>query len=106
MWSCRCEWAEWRQDSARVYRLALKEGMTESVYHAVADERVPFKAIAEVIGRRLGMPIEPREREHFGWFATMAGADMSVSSRRTREVLGWKPQGPGLDDLDQAGYYA
>jgi len=96
----------WRQDAARVYRLALEQGVTESVYHAVADERVPFKAIAEVIGGRLGLPTESREREHFGWFANMAGADMSVSSARTREVLGWKPQGPGLlVDLDQAGYY-
>ncbi|MGJ7607393.1 SDR family oxidoreductase [Variovorax sp. LT1R20] len=95
-----------RQDAARVYRLALEQGVSESVYHAVADERVPFKAIAEVIGRRLGLPTESREREHFGWFANMAGADMSVSSARTREMLGWKPRGPGLlVDLDQPGYY-
>ncbi len=80
--------------------------MTESVYHAVADERVPFKAIAEMIGRRLGLPVEPREREHFGWFANFAAADMSVSSARTRELLGWAPAGPDLlADLDQSGYY-
>lgn len=81
--------------------------MSESVYHAVADEAVPFKAIAEVIGSRLGLPVESRDREHFGWFANMAGADMSVSSARTRELLGWKPEGPNLlADLDQPGYYA
>ncbi len=97
----------YRQDAARVYRLALEQGVSESVYHAVADEAVPFKAIAEVVGRRLGLPIEPRAREHFGWFAGMAGADMAVSSARTRELLDWKPEGPGLlADLDQAGYYA
>ncbi|MCY1295772.1 hypothetical protein D9M70_451290 [compost metagenome] len=97
----------YRRDAARVYRLALEQGVTESVYHAVADEAVPFKAIAEVIGSRLGLPVESRDREHFGWFANMAGADMSVSSARTRELLGWKPEGPNLlADLDQPGYYA
>ncbi|MGP2888451.1 SDR family oxidoreductase [Serratia marcescens] len=97
----------YRRDAARVYRLALEQGVTESVYHAIADEAVPFKAIAEAIGNRLGLPIESREREHFGWFANMAGADMSASSTRTRELLGWKPQGPNLiADLDQPGYYA
>ncbi|MDR3043755.1 MAG: SDR family oxidoreductase [Desulfovibrio sp.] len=96
-----------RLDAARVYRLALEQGVTEPVYHAVADEAVPFKAIAELIGRRLNLPVEPREREHFGWFANMAGADMSVSSARTRELLGWAPQGPHLlAGLDQPGYYA
>ncbi|WP_236886433.1 SDR family oxidoreductase [Dyella thiooxydans] len=97
----------YRRDAARVYRLALEQGVTETVYHAIADEAVPFKAIAEVIGSRLGVPVESRDREHFGWFANMAGADMSASSLRTRELLGWKPQGPNLlADLDQLGYYA
>ena len=96
-----------RLDAAGVYRLALEQGVTESVYHAVADEAVPFKAIAEVIGRRLGLPVASREREHFGWFANMAGADMAASSARTRALLGWTPGGPGLlADLDQPGYYA
>lgn len=89
-----------------MYRLALEEGATQSVYHAVADEAVPFKAIAEVIGRRLGLPVEPRGREHFGWFALFAGADMAVSSQRTRELLGWQPAGPTLlADLDQPAYF-
>lgn len=95
-----------RLDAARVYRLALEQGVTESVYHAVADEAVPFKAIAEVIGRRLGLPVESREREHFGWFASFAGSNQAVSSARTRELLNWSPQGPSLlSDLDQPGYY-
>lgn len=95
-----------RQDAARVYLLALEKGVTESVYHAVADEAVPFQAIAKAIGVRLGLPIESREREHFGWFANMAGADMTVSSSRTRDLLGWKPEGPSLlADLDQQSYY-
>ncbi|AMR78690.1 SDR family oxidoreductase [Cupriavidus nantongensis] len=97
----------YRRDAARVYRLALEQGVTESVYHAVADEAVPFKAIAEAIGSRLDLPVESRGRDHFGWFASMAGADMAVSSARTRERLGWKPEGPNLlVDLDQPGYYA
>lgn len=96
-----------REDAARVYRLALEQGVGEAAYHAVAEEAVSFKSIAEAIGRRLGLPVESRDREHFGWFAMMAGADMSVSSATTRTVLGWQPQGPSLlADLDQAAYYA
>lgn len=95
-----------RLDAARVYRLALEQGVTESVYHAVADEAVAFNAIAELIGKHLGLPVESRDRDHFGWFANMAGADMSVSSVVTRELLGWTPVGPSLlDDLDQPAYY-
>lgn len=96
-----------RLDAARVYRLALEQGVTQSVYHAVADEAVPFKDIAQAIGRGLGLPVESREREHFGWFAHMASANMAVSSKYTRALLGWTPSGPSLlDDLGQPGYYA
>jgi hypothetical protein len=56
---------------------------------------------------RTRKPVESREREHFGWFANMAGGDMSVSSEQTRARLGWKPIGLDLlADLDQAGHYA
>lgn len=96
----------YRLDAARIFRLALEQGVTESVYHAVADEAVPFKAIAEAIGRHLNLPVEPRGPEHFGWFGHFAGANMSASSARTRELLDWKPRGPSLlADLDQPGYY-
>lgn len=96
-----------RLDAARLYRLALEQGAGEPVFHAVAEEGVPFRHIAEVIGRRLGLPVEPRGREHFGWFADFTGADMSASSERTRAALGWTPSGPGLlADIDQPGYYA
>jgi len=96
-----------RQDAARLYRLVLEQGAVDPVYHAVADEGVPFKELAGVIGRRLGLPVEPRGREHFGWFADFAGADMPASSERTRARLGWEPTGPDLlTDLDQPGYYA
>ncbi|MBJ2350367.1 MULTISPECIES: SDR family oxidoreductase [Pseudomonas] len=95
-----------RLDAARVYRLALEQGVTQSVYHAVADEAVPFKDIAQAIGRGLGVPVESREREHFGWFAHMASANMAVSSEYTRGLLDWMPSGPGLlDDLELPDYY-
>lgn len=95
-----------RRDAARLYRLALKQGATAPAYHATADEGVPFKAIAEVIGHRLGLPVESRDPGHFGWFARFAGADMPASSARTRSLLGWQPTGPDLlTDLNQPGYY-
>ena len=96
-----------RLDAARLYRLALEHGATEPVYHAAADEGVAFKDIAGVIGRRLGLPVELCGREHFGWFADFAGADMPASSARTRSLLGWEPTGADLlTDIDQPGYYA
>lgn len=96
----------YRQDAARVYCLALEQGVTQAAYHAIADESIPFKAIAEMIGRHLGLPVESREAEHFGWFAKMAGANMAASSAGTRGLLCWKPEGPSLlTDLDQPAYY-
>ena len=96
-----------RLDAARLYRLALEQGVTEAAYHATDDEGVAFKDIAAVIGRRLGVSVESRGREHFGWFADFAGADIPASSARTRSLLGWEPTGPDLlSDIDQPGYYA
>ena len=99
-----------RRDAARLYRLALEQGVERGPFHAVDDEGVPFKAIAEVIGRRLGVPVVSKTSEeaagHFGWFAGFAGMDIPSSSARTRSVLGWKPEQPGLlADLDQAHYF-
>ena len=99
-----------RLDAARLYRLALEHGVENGPYHAVADEGVPFKAIAEVIGRRLGIPVVSVSAEeanaHFGWIARFAAMDMPVSSARTQSALGWKPEQPGLiADIDQRGYF-
>jgi nucleoside-diphosphate-sugar epimerase len=95
-----------RLDAARLYRLALEHGTTEPAYHAIGNDGVAFRDIAEVIGRRLGVPVESRGREHFGWFADFAGADMPASSARTRALLGWAPTGQDmLTDIDQPGYY-
>jgi nucleoside-diphosphate-sugar epimerase len=99
-----------RLDAARVYRLALERGAPEGHFHAVAEEGVQFKEIAEVIGRRLNIPVvskSPQEAaEHFGWFAMFAGIDAPTSSVRTRTQLGWKPEQPGLiADIDHPAYF-
>jgi nucleoside-diphosphate-sugar epimerase len=99
-----------RFDAARVYRLALEQGATAPRYHAIAEEGIPFKVIAEVIGKRLGLPVvskSPDEAEaHFGWFARFAAVDVPSSSAKTRAALGWAPKEIGLiEDLDQPYYF-
>jgi nucleoside-diphosphate-sugar epimerase len=95
-----------RKDAARIYRLALETGVTQEVYHAVAEEGVLFRDIARVIGQYLGLPVESRGREHFAWFADFASGDMAASSEQTRKVLGWQPTHDTLlSDLTQAAYF-
>jgi nucleoside-diphosphate-sugar epimerase len=100
-----------RLDAARLYRLALERGAEAGPFHAVAEEGVPFKEIADVIGRRLNIPVvskSPAEAaEHFGWFAMFAAIDAPSSSARTRAKLGWMPEQPGLiADIDHPAYFA
>ncbi len=100
-----------RLDAARVYRLALEHGAAEPRYHAVAEEGITFRKIAELIGRRLNVPVVSKTgdeaAEHFGWFSHFAGMDSPSSSARTADVLGWKPTQPDLlADLDQDTYFA
>lgn len=95
-----------RHDAAKVYRLAIERGIGGERYHAVAEEGVPFREIAAAIGRGLGLPVESRPPEHFGWFAMFAGMDAATSSDWTRQTLGWSPTGPGLiADIETAGYF-
>jgi nucleoside-diphosphate-sugar epimerase len=99
-----------RFDAARLYRLALERGARGESYHAVADEGVPFRAIAEAIGRRLGVPAVGKPAgeaaAHFGWFTLFAGMDAPASSSWTREVLGWVPREAGLlEDVDSERYF-
>ena len=83
-------------DAGRLYRLALESGAPACVYHASTEEGIAFREIAEAIGHALGLPVEPRPHEHFGWLAGFVGADAPVSSARTRALTGWKPTGPTL----------
>lgn len=89
-----------RLDTARLYRLALEKGDSGARYHTVAEEGVPTREIAEAIGQGLHVPVvsiaPEKAAEHFGWFASFAGLDISASSAQTREKLGWNPTGPGL----------
>ena len=99
-----------RLDAAHLYRLVLEKGAAGGRCHAVADEGVPFKDIAGVIGRRLNVPIvtkSPEEAtEHFGWFSHFAALNGPASSERTRASMGWQPKEPGLiPDLDRPGYF-
>ena len=90
--------------------LALEKGRAGERHHAVADEGVPFRTIAETIGRKLGLPVKavaPDEaRESLGWMAPFAQFDVPTSSALTRQRLGWVPTGPSLlDDLAEGTYF-
>jgi nucleoside-diphosphate-sugar epimerase len=99
-----------RLDSARLFRLALERAPAGSTLHAVADEGVPIRDVAEAIGRHLEVPvvsIAPEDAgEHFSWLGGFLALDAPASSALTRELLGWQPTQPGLiDDLDQGHYF-
>ena len=99
-----------RLDAARLFRLVLEKGAEGAVYHGVAEEGVPFRGIAAVIGRRLGLPVVDKARreasKQFSWFSMFAGVDAPATSAQTRAELGWAPTQPGLlADIDQPGYF-
>lgn len=94
-----------RLDAARAYRLAVEAGLSGVRLHAVGDEGVPLRVLAEVIGRHLGVPVESAAPDHFGWLAHFAALDSPASSELTRKWLGWVPEGSGLVDDLEAGHY-
>jgi nucleoside-diphosphate-sugar epimerase len=99
-----------RLDAAHLYRLALEQAPAGVRYHGIADRGVPFHEIAEVIGRRLNLPVVAKSPEeaadHFGFLGLFAGRDCPASSAQTQERLSWSPTQPGLiSDLDHAYYF-
>lgn len=100
-----------RLDCARVYTLALERGTGGEAYHAIAEQGVPFRSIAEAVGRQLGLParsISSDEADaHFGGIAMFAAGNGPASSERTRQELGWQPREPKIiADIERADYSA
>ena len=98
-------------DAVRLYRLALERGKNGDRYHAVSEEGVPLREIAEVIGAGLKMPVvslsDDAAKDYFGPLAGLAGLDMAATSALTRAELGWTPSGPDfLTDLRQMNWVA
>jgi nucleoside-diphosphate-sugar epimerase len=99
-----------RLDAAHLFRLALEKGPAGSTFHGVAEEGVATREIAEIIGRKLSVPVVSKSREeaseHFGWLARFFGSDISASSAQTQSELGWRPRQPGLiADLERGRYF-
>lgn len=99
-----------RLDAASLYRLVLEKGSAGSRYHGAAEEGVPTREIAEVIGRQLNMAVVSESREeaadHFGWMALFFAMDGPASSAQTQEQMGWRPVQPGLiADLEEMSYF-
>lgn len=97
-------------DAAHLYRLALEKCSAGARYHAVAEEGVALRDIAEVIGRGLKVPVaskSPKEAaDHFGFLGHFVSADIPASSALTQERLGWRPTGPGMiSDLEKMNYF-
>ena len=99
-----------RFDAARLYRLVLENGRPGGTYHGVAETGVPFREIAEIIGRRLQLPVAAKTSKeaagHFSFFAPFVAADNPASSQLTQERLNWQPTENALiPDIDRPGYF-
>ena len=93
-------------DAAHLFRLAVEDAPAGSRLHAVGDEGVPIRDIAEVIGRHLNLPTASVPAGDFGWLGQILAVDQPASSTLTRELLGWRPVQPGLiEDLDKGHYF-
>ncbi len=100
-----------RSDAARLVRLGLERAPAGSRLHAVAEEGVPTKVIAEALGRALGLPVDSitaqEAVERAGFVGMFWGADVRASSAATQALLGWSPTGPTLlEDIAAGGYPA
>jgi nucleoside-diphosphate-sugar epimerase len=97
------------RDAARLFRLALEKLPAGGAVHAVADEGIPIRDVAEVIGRRLNVPVAsipaPDALAHFGWMGPVLALDVPASGAVARELLGWEPTQPGLLADLEAGLY-
>lgn len=96
-------------DVAHLYRLALEKHEAGATYHAVAEEGVPMREIAKLIGHGLNIPVaslSPEEaHSHFGWLSMFVNHDLPASSIKTRKKLDWNPTGPDLlTDLEHMNY--
>ncbi|GAA2688316.1 MULTISPECIES: SDR family oxidoreductase [Actinosynnema] len=95
------------RDAARLYRVALERAEAGAVLHAVGDEGVPLRAVAEVIGRRLGVPSGSGDLSGLGFVGALMGVDQPSSAALTAESFDWRPTGPGLlADLEAGHYFA
>jgi nucleoside-diphosphate-sugar epimerase len=99
-----------RLDAARLFRLAAEAAPAGSRLHGAGEEGVPFRDIAEAIGRQLQLPVVSIEASdagaHFGFLSAFVSADNPTSSKQTQELLGWRPQGPALiADIEQGHYF-
>src|SRR5215472_16266800 len=93
-------------DAAQLFRLAVEQAPAGSRLHAVGDEGVPTRDIAEVIGRHLNVPTASASAADFGFLGPILSVDMPASSLQTRELLGWRPVQPGLiDDMEKGHYF-
>ncbi len=98
-----------RLDAARVFCLALERGARGGAFHAIAEQGVPFRLIAEAIGRQVGVPAKSLTSEeaeaHLGWLATWVAGNGPASSERTKVVLGWEPREMGIiSDIERPDY--
>jgi nucleoside-diphosphate-sugar epimerase len=105
-----CWSAVHRLDAARLYRLALEKGNAGDRFHGVADEGIPIRDIAEIIGRRLNVPAASKTPEEvaaiLGFIGVVLAMDGSSSSKQSQEQLGWRPTQPGLiHDLEEGRYF-
>ena len=99
-----------RLDAARLFRLVVENGVASARYHGVAEEGIPFRDIAEIIGKRLNVPVVSKSSQeamkHFGFMGIFVGMDVPASSAQTQQRLGWRPTQPELiPDLELGHYF-